>query len=259
MMLLAWPKGTTCPAVEHLRWLRRAARVPRPMDPAERHRFAVERVTALLSLGAQDGWREADELPREAATTREARVVAGSHINIGDLALRWGRYGEARWRLDQAVDLATKYGYRGLCDMALASRAHLDWCTGAWAGLADGVAALARLHLANARISDALQVTSEPIAIVQRKQIWVWATDIAPARVAALAAAGRTSEAAQLVTTFTRGLHGRKAPAPKAGLTLCRAILAENAGDQTLAATRYAHRTRRHTARRPGRAAAARA
>jgi DNA-binding CsgD family transcriptional regulator len=297
MMLLAWPKGTTCPAGVHLRWLRRAARVRGPMEPAERHRFAVERATALLSLGAQDGWREAGELPVQAATAREARPIATSHINIGDLALRWGRYGEARWRLDQALDLAARHGYRGLCDMALATRAHLDWCMGSWAGLADRAAsladddvylmtrmeaalvaglldaavgaareagerlhmvlqeaqqrmeiecvvepaaALARLHLAEGRTADALEVTSEPIAITQRKQIWLWATDIAPARVAALVAAGRTGDAANLVTAFARGLHDRKAPAPKAGLALSRAILTQSTGDHALAATQYA-------------------
>jgi DNA-binding CsgD family transcriptional regulator len=298
MMLLAWPKGTTCPAGVHLRWLRRAARVPGPMDPAERHRFAIERVTALLALGAQEGWREAGELPREAATAREARLIAGGHINIGDLALRWGRYGEARWRLDQALNLAAKHDYRGLYDMALTSRAHLDWCTGSWAGLADQTAylaaddnlylmsrmeaalvaglleaaagaaqqagerlhmvlqeaeqrmeiecvgepaaALARLYLAEGRTADALEVTSEPIAIAQRKQIWVWATDVAPARVAALVAAGRTGDADQLVTAFARGVQGLKAPAPKAGLALCRAVLTENTGDQATAAAQYA-------------------
>jgi DNA-binding CsgD family transcriptional regulator len=106
--------------------------------------------------------------------------------------------------------------------------------------LVEPAAALARLYLAEGRTADALQVTSEPIAITQRKQIWLWATDIAPARVAALVAAGRTGDAVQLVGAFARGLHGRKAPAPKAGLALSRAILTESTGDHALAAARYA-------------------
>ena len=51
---------------------------------------------------------------------------------------------------------------------------------------------------------------------VSAKGIWVWATDLAPARVVALTAAGRVDEAARFVATFARGLRGRDAPAPRA-------------------------------------------
>jgi DNA-binding CsgD family transcriptional regulator len=104
----------------------------------------------------------------------------------------------------------------------------------------EGAAALARLRLAAGRIDEALEVTDEPIGILAAKGIWVWATDVAPARVDALAAAGRIGEAAELVTVFAGGLRGRDAPAPRAGLVLCRAILSEGQGEHTRAAGLFA-------------------
>ena len=101
-------------------------------------------------------------------------------------------------------------------------------------------AALARLRLADGRVDDALQITDEPMGILAAKEIWVWATDIAPVRVEALLAAGRPGEAGDLVATFGRGLHGRDAPAPAAALVLCQALLAEADGDHSLAGTLFA-------------------
>jgi DNA-binding CsgD family transcriptional regulator len=86
---------------------------------------------------------------------------------------------------------------------------------------------LARVHLAAGDVTQALRVTDEPIALVVRKDTWLWAADLVPARVAALAAAGRTDDATSLAEAFARGLQGRDAPAPQAALALCRAILAE--------------------------------
>jgi DNA-binding CsgD family transcriptional regulator len=101
-------------------------------------------------------------------------------------------------------------------------------------------AALARLRLADGRVDDALQITDEPMGILAAKEIWVWATDIAPVRVEALLAAGRAGEAADLVATFGRGLRGRDAPAPAAALVLCQALLAEAGGDHGPAGALFA-------------------
>jgi DNA-binding CsgD family transcriptional regulator/tetratricopeptide (TPR) repeat protein len=102
----------------------------------------------------------------------------------------------------------------------------------------DPAAALGRLWLDEGRVADALRVTEAPIQPVTGKGIWFWATDIAPVRVAALAAAGRLGDAAELVAGFADGLGDRPGPAPQAGLASCRAILAEARGDP--AADRYA-------------------
>ncbi len=101
-------------------------------------------------------------------------------------------------------------------------------------------AALARLRLTHARVDDALQLTDEAISVISGKDIWVWATDIAPVRVDALIAAGRGADAADLVVTFGRRLRGCDAPAPRAALSLCRAILAEHRGDHAIAARAFA-------------------
>ena len=52
-------------------------------------------------------------------------------------------------------------------------------------------AAQARLRLAACRADAALAITDEPVAILADKRIWVWATDVVPARVEALVATGR--------------------------------------------------------------------
>jgi DNA-binding CsgD family transcriptional regulator len=58
--------------------------------------------------------------------------------------------------------------------------------------------------------------------------------------VQALAATGRTGEAAKLVATFTHGLRGRDAPAPQAALATCGAIVAEGRDEHDRAAALFA-------------------
>jgi DNA-binding CsgD family transcriptional regulator/tetratricopeptide (TPR) repeat protein len=296
MMLLAWPQGSHCTRSEHLRWLRRAADALPSAPPAEQLRLLVDRTSALLLLGEESGWAEADRIPWE-GSARERLQVCRAQGNIGELAIVWGRYAEAQRRLTRAAELAGGYRYPQLRYNAEVMLAHLDWLTGSWDGLPgrlattddDGAsvgavliatlvtglshaaagareqavaclqlvieetsrrgtleytvvaaAALARQHLAVGDAARAVKVTDEPAAIVAHKDTWIWATDLAPARVAALAAAGRTEEAAGLASTFARGLRGRDAPAPKAGLTLCRAILAEACGERSRAVSLFA-------------------
>ena len=96
-------------------------------------------------------------------------------------------------------------------------------------------AALARLLLADGRVADALAVTDEPTGILARKGTWAWAADLAPARVEALVAAGRSTEAAGLVGVFAAADRGRDAPATRAALLSCRAVLAEGQGERAQA------------------------
>jgi DNA-binding CsgD family transcriptional regulator/tetratricopeptide (TPR) repeat protein len=101
-------------------------------------------------------------------------------------------------------------------------------------------AALARLHLADGDIDAALAATDEPMDVLARKGIWVWATDVAPARVQALIAAGRTEEAAEITGDFARGLGHRDAPAPRAALLVCQALVAQARAQHSRAATLFA-------------------
>jgi DNA-binding CsgD family transcriptional regulator len=100
-------------------------------------------------------------------------------------------------------------------------------------------AALARVHLAAGEAAEALRATDEPVALVARKETWMWAADLVPARVAALAAAGRADEGASLAEAFGRGVHGRAAPAPLASLILCQAMLADSRGEHASAAALF--------------------
>ena len=298
MTLLGLPIGwTDWPASKHARWLRRAAEVSTKMPPAEELPMRVNRITALLMLGEEEGWAEAARIPDDALAAAERVDIIRGHLNIGEAAMLWGRYAEADRRLAKARHLAETHGHLRLRDKALVMQAHLGWSTGAWKGLgkrAEGLAmnedipplprlkaglvrgllhtaaaahasaegclthvmtearghgsvedfmeaagALARLRLADGRYREALEVTDEPAGIVARKQVWLWAADIAPARVGALLAAGRDAEAATLVTAFARGIRGRDAPAPQAALLLCRALLAGAAGQHGRAAAAF--------------------
>ena len=105
-------------------------------------------------------------------------------------------------------------------------------------------AALARLWLADGDSGRALRVTDRPMDALESKGVWVWATDIVPARVEAQLAAGEHTAARRLTAQLARGLRGRSAPGPRAALALCRAHLAATAGDHDRAAAAYARAAR---------------
>ncbi|MEU8227770.1 AAA family ATPase [Kribbella sp. NPDC048915] len=104
----------------------------------------------------------------------------------------------------------------------------------------EAAAALARLWLADGDSERALSITQQPIEAVETKGVWVWATDLAPARVAAHVAAGQVAQAINLMERFALGLRARHAPAPQAALAACRAHLATATGDLDEAADAWA-------------------
>ena len=298
MIYLGYPLEPAWPASAHRQWLRRAATAMASLPPQRRQGLGMDRATALLMLGEEEGWAEAARIPASAPTAAERLQIARGNLNVGDQAMVWGRYTEARRRLAAALKLAQTYHYPRVRDEVLTTILHLDWFTGGWRGLparaaaiADGgentpgiqfeavlvtgllhaaagrpeqaeerlrfvieeisrrgavqyfaepAGALARLWLAGERAGDALAITEEPVAVVAGKGIWVWAAEIAPARAGALIAAGQVDAAASLVQAFARGLRGRGAPAPKAALTLCRALLTEARGTPARAAASFA-------------------
>ncbi|WP_218155646.1 helix-turn-helix transcriptional regulator [Nonomuraea wenchangensis] len=284
MAYLGWPRESSTPVATHLRWLRRAAGVAESLPPLDRMGLLVERVTALLMLGEEEGWAEASRLCGDPAGPDEARHLGKGRLNLGDAAVRWGRYAEAAGHLAAAEAIAERHGFRRYPGIIQATRTHLDWFTGRWRGLAGRVAALAdddeiqpvtrleavlvaglldaaagdpaaagrfehvlaetrrrgaaelvaepaaalcRLLLARGAVGEALLVTDEPVRQVADKGVWLWAADLVPARTQALVTAGRVDEAAGLVAAFAGWVRGRPAPAPRAGLALSRAVLAE--------------------------------
>lgn len=103
----------------------------------------------------------------------------------------------------------------------------------------ESAGALARLMLNDGDDDAALAVTEEPVRLLTGRGVWIWGTDLVPARVAALLAAGRAGDGAALTADFARGLRGRDAPGPRASLLLCRAMLAGHGSSPVRAAAMF--------------------
>ncbi|MFI5488508.1 LuxR C-terminal-related transcriptional regulator [Micromonospora echinaurantiaca] len=141
-IFLAIPLGDARPAAEHLRWLYEAPAVAPSIAPHERLRLFLERAFALLMLGEEAGWTEVRQIPDDTASPREAALLAIGQTNVAEAAMRWGRYEEARARLAKALALADNHQFLGHLGSIATTRAHLDWFTGAWDGLAGRATAL---------------------------------------------------------------------------------------------------------------------
>ncbi|MFE7750557.1 ATP-binding protein [Streptomyces sp. NPDC057428] len=141
-VLLALPLGDPRPVSEHLRWLREAPALTPSMASLDRLHLSVERAFALLMLGEEAGWAAAREIPDDVVDPRAASIVASGHTNVGEEATRWGRYDEARARLAKGRTVAERHHLLDYLDSIASSRAHLDWFTGAWSGLAEQTARL---------------------------------------------------------------------------------------------------------------------
>ncbi|MFL6075952.1 MAG: AAA family ATPase [Mycobacteriales bacterium] len=140
--------------------------------------------------------------------------------------------------------LASAAGQHEAAEERLRSVREETWQHGAREYALEPAAALARLWLRAGRVDDAVAVTGETIGVIAGKDTWVWATEIGPARTAALVAAGRVDEAAALADAFAAGLRGRDAPGPAAALVLCRALVAEAGGGHAVAAELYGEAAR---------------
>ncbi|WP_116948541.1 helix-turn-helix transcriptional regulator [Jiangella endophytica] len=166
-----------------------------------------------------------DELEQRAAELAEAdrdrpAIYLASVRLTARLAAARGRWRTAEEQFSLVLDEATRLG--------------------AVDDTVEPAAALARHRLAERQPARALRVTDRPMETVETKGVWVWATDLAPARVEAHLAAGEPEPAARLTERFATGLRGRNAPGPHAALTACRALLAAAADDHLTAADGFA-------------------
>jgi DNA-binding CsgD family transcriptional regulator/tetratricopeptide (TPR) repeat protein len=295
MMMLAHPLGTPHPAEYHRAWIERAGALidagPSPL-PEDRLSFLVDRAATLLMLGDPTGWTAARDLPTDGDTPGKALHRARGFANLGEAAMLWGRYDDARCWLDAAVSLAHKHQHLRLRDLVGASVAHLDWLTGSWTGPAewstsaldadeplmrvdalllcglleaargdygqaqarvqdaievgrprgpadgtrDPSAVLAYLAIAAGRPGEAIAATDAAWAIVEAKGLWLWASEIAPLRVRALLADGRTDDARRTAEVFASGTATLDAPVATAVAALNAALLARADGGLTSAA-----------------------
>ncbi|MFF0206150.1 LuxR C-terminal-related transcriptional regulator [Streptomyces sp. NPDC005017] len=90
--------------------------------------------------------------------------------------------------------------------------------------------ALIRLALARGEVSAAAQEAREAWARARQKKIWVWAADLAPWAVEALARSDDHGAAKQLIGEFAAGVGDRDAPVAAGAAIWCRAALAEVEG-----------------------------
>lgn len=144
---LALPLTPDWPAAQHLRWLQRATELRDQTESAlARVGVTICRVTALLLLGDETGWRAATELMQSAvAPGEQQRVLAAGLLNAADAGLVWGRYEDTRRQLATAAAHIQETGtvHQRLVDSVRVANAYLAWYTGAWHGLGDAVADLA--------------------------------------------------------------------------------------------------------------------
>lgn len=91
--------------------------------------------------------------------------------------------------------------------------------------LAAASGALARLLVATGDLQQACAEVDAAIVRVRRKGVWVWAAELVPAAVTALARAGRLIDAERLADEFRAGVAGRDAPLASAALDGCRGVL----------------------------------
>ncbi|MCF3170595.1 AAA family ATPase [Streptomyces violaceoruber] len=96
--------------------------------------------------------------------------------------------------------------------------------------LTSAAAAAARVHLAAARPAQAVQAAQSALHHVRRTGAWVWATPLVPTTVDALIRDGRPDEAHRLAAELAEGIADRDAPAARAALLTCRALLTPQEG-----------------------------
>lgn len=149
--VLGWPEGTEWPVATHRRWLRRAETAVATaressaarMTPELQLDFRIIRASALLQLGDELGWSEAADIPEQTSVPAQNRLLASFHVNIAEDGMIWGRYAEARRRIELGLHLARRHEFVRLEGLMLVTTARLDWLTGSWDGLAERVATLA--------------------------------------------------------------------------------------------------------------------
>ncbi|HWM74290.1 MAG TPA: AAA family ATPase [Nocardioides sp.] len=141
---LAWPRGHRWPAERHRTWLARASALTEAVPPGlERTWLDVDRASVRLLLGDEEGWSVAEELRPQARSTEEQRHIARLLLNMGHVAIAWGRDEQARRCLEEAVATMAATGYRRLLNSARLTLTYLDWHRGAWSGLAERTRGLA--------------------------------------------------------------------------------------------------------------------
>ncbi len=207
-----------------------------------RYAYARQRLLAALSLAEADGYL------RVRGKILIALVQLDWYTGVWDrLAARAGAVAEPGSQDAVTYQAATRLGAWHLAQGAWRKAEEelhraLEGAqrTGAVDDVLEPAAALARMRLADGRVSEAIKLTDEPIATVLTKGVWLWATDLAPVRVEALVAAGSVDDAAGLLDAYQKGVRGRDIPTAVAAIAACRGHVAAGRGDHEAAARFFA-------------------
>ena len=178
----------------------------------------IEEANRDWFTGRWDGLAERSAALAEADRDRPALSLASLRLTAR-LAAAAGRRREAEEQFRTVLDEATRLG---AADDTM-----------------EPAAALSRLLLADGHVDRALRITERGLDTVRTKDIWLWGTDLVPARVEGHLVAGDLEAARRLTEEFARGLRGHTAPAPLAALAVCRAQLAAAEEEPAEAAAAY--------------------
>ncbi|OLR93377.1 hypothetical protein BJP25_17045 [Actinokineospora bangkokensis] len=139
--VLAQPYHGTVPLAQVRPWIDRTERIRAATTDREQWLWlTANQLGARAHLGEVAVLAELDRLPDSGATTGEQRQIARCRCNAADAAAYTGHLRVADDLLRPGLSSATDAGAAFVASTALATRARLDWLTGAWAGLAERTA-----------------------------------------------------------------------------------------------------------------------
>lgn len=168
-------------------------------------RFAgADRISELVIQWSMGDWTSLE------TQAQDAIVLASDYLwhqeldtILGLLYLSRGDIDAAEETLEKALTDTTRGGLIPVAAMAAAG--------------------LARLRLAQNDVEAAVNVLETCLDAICRKQIWVWAAEVAPLQAKALLLLGRGEDARKLTAAFAEGIRGKDAPLAHAASVLCHA------------------------------------
>ncbi|MGW0549991.1 LuxR C-terminal-related transcriptional regulator [Streptomyces altiplanensis] len=136
MAALALPYWPGASLEENLTWLKRAEEAARAGDETVRTAVAVNRMTALISIGDPAGWQDLDDLPGTSKDPAILLHLARGRCNAAEASLWLGYCDRTAALAREGMEMALRAGAPYIEHTAQGSILVLDWMTGRWAGLA---------------------------------------------------------------------------------------------------------------------------
>ncbi|MFJ7181118.1 LuxR C-terminal-related transcriptional regulator [Streptomyces massasporeus] len=194
---------------------------------------------------AEDLLRDGLELSARSGAPYTKHTALGATLLLEWFTGRWAGLAErceefVATTAEMPVISADARVVRGLLALAQGAwSAALSWLTGPDAPSAEHAAAphaaavsgaLVRLALARQDVSAAAEQARSAWARTAVKGVWVWAAELAPWAVEAMARAGESTAARTMIEELATGLTGADSPSATAALSWSRAVLAEVVG-----------------------------